>query len=150
MPIGSVNPIDIPDGQYVYNYTHARKPLCAVSNGYMALGSGQLNGRKDRCEVIRVSLRKHGVHFLPRIPIHLTGNPLGLYSGLNVIVLHKSGRSYESVISAHTWESSRLMSVKHLQSTYCSLECRVRVSIGSDQENQIFILDLFSLIKSKI
>ncbi|GBM10139.1 hypothetical protein AVEN_258744-1 [Araneus ventricosus] len=40
-------------------------------------GSGQLNGSKDRCEVNHVSLREHGKHFLPHIPIQLTRNPLG-------------------------------------------------------------------------
>ncbi|GBN10044.1 hypothetical protein AVEN_22526-1 [Araneus ventricosus] len=62
-------------GQYASNYTHPRKPLCSASFGHIARGSGQLNGSKDRCEVSHVSLRKHGMHFLTRIPIQLTGNP---------------------------------------------------------------------------
>ncbi|GBO12840.1 hypothetical protein AVEN_17089-1 [Araneus ventricosus] len=76
MPFGPVNPIDTPYGQFVCNYTHPRKPLCSVPYGHIARGSRQLNGRKDRCEVNHVSLREHCKHFLPRIPIQLTGNPL--------------------------------------------------------------------------
>ncbi|GBN10802.1 hypothetical protein AVEN_239878-1 [Araneus ventricosus] len=89
MPFDPVNLIDTPYGQYVYNYTHRRKPLCSVSYGHIARGSGQLNGSKDRCEVNHVSLQEHGMHFLPRIPIQLTGNPWfrawGVYSGINVM-----------------------------------------------------------------
>ncbi|GBO39583.1 hypothetical protein AVEN_199720-1 [Araneus ventricosus] len=77
MPFGPVNPIDSPCGLFVYNCTHPRKPLCPVVFGHIARGSGQLNGIKDRCEVNHVSLREHYMHFLPRIPIQLTGNPLG-------------------------------------------------------------------------
>ncbi|GBO23065.1 hypothetical protein AVEN_169001-1 [Araneus ventricosus] len=65
----STNPIDTNYGQFVYNYTHPRKPLCPVSFGHIARGSGQLNGSKDRCEDNHVSLLEH---FLPRIPIQLT------------------------------------------------------------------------------
>ncbi|GBM53565.1 hypothetical protein AVEN_580-1 [Araneus ventricosus] len=75
IPFGSVNPIDSPLGQFVFNYTHRRKPLCSVAFGHIARGSGHLNGSKDRCEVNHVALREHGMHFLPRIPIQLTGNP---------------------------------------------------------------------------
>ncbi|GBN83881.1 hypothetical protein AVEN_69380-1 [Araneus ventricosus] len=74
MSFGPVNPIDAPFGQYVYNYNLPRKRLFSVSYGHIAWGSGQLNGRKDRCEVNRVCLREH---VLPRIPIQLTGNHLG-------------------------------------------------------------------------
>ncbi|GBN69073.1 hypothetical protein AVEN_267555-1, partial [Araneus ventricosus] len=77
MPIGPVNPIDTPYGQFVYNYTHPRKPLCCVSFGHIVRGSEQLNRSKNRCEVNHVSLREHDTHFLPSIPIQLTGNPLG-------------------------------------------------------------------------
>ncbi|GBL88943.1 hypothetical protein AVEN_148747-1 [Araneus ventricosus] len=72
MPFGNVNPmgkcsINTPYGQYVYNYTHPRKPLCSVPNGHKARTSGQINGSKDRCEVNNISLEEHGMHFLPRI-----------------------------------------------------------------------------------
>ncbi|GBN12827.1 hypothetical protein AVEN_215691-1 [Araneus ventricosus] len=77
MPFGPVNPIDSPYGQFVFNYTHPRKPLCSVAFGHIARGSGRLNGNKDRCEINHVSLREHGLHFLPRIPIQLAGNPSG-------------------------------------------------------------------------
>ncbi|GBO33238.1 hypothetical protein AVEN_22238-1 [Araneus ventricosus] len=76
LPFGPVNPIDSPFGQFVFNSTHPRKPLCSVAFGHIAHGSGQFNGSKDRCEVIRVSVREYGMHFLPRIPIQLTGNLL--------------------------------------------------------------------------
>ncbi|GBM13810.1 hypothetical protein AVEN_129472-1 [Araneus ventricosus] len=82
MPFGPVNPIDTPYGQYVYNFTHSRKPLCSVPFGHIARRSGQLNGSKDRCEANHVSLREHGMHFLPRIPIPCSG----VYSGVNVNV----------------------------------------------------------------
>ncbi|GBO30281.1 hypothetical protein AVEN_111016-1 [Araneus ventricosus] len=59
MPFGPVNPIDSPFGQFVLNSTHPRKPLCSAAFGHIARGSGQLNRSKDRCEVIRVSLREH-------------------------------------------------------------------------------------------
>ncbi|GBM08234.1 hypothetical protein AVEN_82924-1 [Araneus ventricosus] len=76
-----------PMHRFVFNSTHPRKPLCSVAFGHIARGSGQLNGSKDRWEVNHVSLRDHGMHFLPCIPIQLTGNPLGselgLYSGVN-------------------------------------------------------------------
>ncbi|GBM08140.1 hypothetical protein AVEN_214471-1 [Araneus ventricosus] len=89
MPFGPVNPFDSPYGQFVFNYTRPRKPLCSVAFGHIARGSGLFNGSKNRYEVIHVSLREHGMHFLPRIPIQLTGNPLGselggIYSGVNV------------------------------------------------------------------
>ncbi|GBN00393.1 hypothetical protein AVEN_16863-1 [Araneus ventricosus] len=79
MPFIPVNPIDTPYGQYEYNCTHPRKSLCSVSYARESIprGSGQLNGSEDRCEVNHVSLREHGMHFLPCIPIQLTGNPLG-------------------------------------------------------------------------
>ncbi|GBM25979.1 hypothetical protein AVEN_223114-1 [Araneus ventricosus] len=77
MPFGPVKPIDSPYGQFVFNYTHPRKPLCSVAFGPIARGSGRLNGSKDRCEVDHVSLREYRMHFLPRIPIQLTGNPSG-------------------------------------------------------------------------
>ncbi|GBO45225.1 hypothetical protein AVEN_233146-1, partial [Araneus ventricosus] len=51
MTFGLVNAIDTPYGQYAYNYSHPRKPLCSVSYEHIARGSGQLNGSKDRCEV---------------------------------------------------------------------------------------------------
>ncbi|GBN29250.1 hypothetical protein AVEN_76633-1 [Araneus ventricosus] len=74
MPFGPINPIDSPFGQFVFSFTHPRKPLCSVAVGHIARGSGQLNGSEDRCEVIHISVREHG--FLPRIPIQLTRNPL--------------------------------------------------------------------------
>ncbi|GBM85975.1 hypothetical protein AVEN_43521-1 [Araneus ventricosus] len=92
MPFGPVNPNDSPSGQYVYNYTHPRKPLCSVPLGHIAQGSGQLNGSKDRCEVNHVCILKHSMLFLPRIPIHLIENPGTLwvptsrvYSGVNAV-----------------------------------------------------------------
>ncbi|GBM86322.1 hypothetical protein AVEN_168840-1 [Araneus ventricosus] len=81
MPFGPVNPIDAPYGQYVYDYTHTRKTLCLVSYGHIARGPGQLNGNEDRREVNQLSLREHGMHFLPRILIQLTRNPLGSVFG---------------------------------------------------------------------
>ncbi|GBN11053.1 hypothetical protein AVEN_22841-1 [Araneus ventricosus] len=77
MSFGPVNPIDSPYGQFLCDYTHPRKPLCFVAFGHIARGSGQLNGTKDRCEVNLVSLWEHDMHFLPHIPIQLTGNSLG-------------------------------------------------------------------------
>ncbi|GBM26858.1 hypothetical protein AVEN_266292-1 [Araneus ventricosus] len=77
LPFGPVNPIDSPFGQFVFNSTHPRKPLCSVAFGHIARGSGRLKGSKDRCEVIHASLREHCMHFFPRIPIQLTENPLG-------------------------------------------------------------------------
>ncbi|GBO06788.1 hypothetical protein AVEN_255989-1 [Araneus ventricosus] len=68
---------------FVFNSTHPRKPLCSVAFGHIARGSGRLTevGSKNRCEVIYVSLWEHGIDFLPRIPIQLTGNPLGFELG---------------------------------------------------------------------
>ncbi|GBN12160.1 hypothetical protein AVEN_241057-1 [Araneus ventricosus] len=97
MTFGPTNPIHTPYGQFVYNYTHPRKPLCSAAFGHIALWSRQLNvmtnvttKRGNRCEVNHVFLRKHGMHFLPRIPIQLSGNPLGselgVYSVVNVNV----------------------------------------------------------------
>ncbi|GBN68104.1 hypothetical protein AVEN_116123-1 [Araneus ventricosus] len=77
MPFGTVNPIDPPYGQFVHDFTHPRKPPCSVSYGHIARGSGQLNGSKDRCEVNHVSLQEQGMHFLQRIPLQQTGNPVG-------------------------------------------------------------------------
>ncbi|GBO18551.1 hypothetical protein AVEN_86671-1 [Araneus ventricosus] len=77
MPFGPLNPIDSLYGQFVFNYTHPRNPLCSVPFGHIACGSGRLNGSKDRSEVNHVSLWEHGMHFLPSIPIQLTGNSLG-------------------------------------------------------------------------
>ncbi|GBM81327.1 hypothetical protein AVEN_47413-1 [Araneus ventricosus] len=74
MPFGPVNPIDTPYGQFVYDYTHPRKPLCFVS-----FGQGQDNLTEARTDV---PLREHGFHFLPRIPIQLTGLPLGSELGV--------------------------------------------------------------------
>ncbi|GBM11878.1 hypothetical protein AVEN_26790-1 [Araneus ventricosus] len=73
--------------------TLIQEGLCALFPMETSQGvSGQLNGRKDRCAVNHVSLGEHGMHFLPRIPIQLTGNPLGseigVYSGVNVNVTH--------------------------------------------------------------
>ncbi|GBM18839.1 hypothetical protein AVEN_203114-1 [Araneus ventricosus] len=70
MPFGSVNPIYSPYGQFVFNSTHRRKPLCSVAFGHIARGSGRLNGSRDRCEVNHVSL--------------LTENPLGFELGVNL------------------------------------------------------------------
>ncbi|GBN16255.1 hypothetical protein AVEN_80154-1 [Araneus ventricosus] len=43
MSIGPVNSIDSPYDQFVYNYTHSRKPLCSVAFGNIAREPGQLN-----------------------------------------------------------------------------------------------------------
>ncbi|GBN81647.1 hypothetical protein AVEN_150824-1 [Araneus ventricosus] len=84
MPIDPENPSDAPYGKFVYNYPHPRKPLCSISSGHI----GQLNGSKDRSEVNHVSLLEHDMHFVPRIPIQLTGNSLGselgVYSGVAI------------------------------------------------------------------
>ncbi|GBM93366.1 hypothetical protein AVEN_164083-1 [Araneus ventricosus] len=88
MPFGPVNPIDSPYGKFVFNYTHPRKYMCSAAFGHNARGPGQLNGSKDRSEVNHVSLREHGLHFLPRIPIQMTGNPSA--SELGSILLQKS------------------------------------------------------------
>ncbi|GBO33024.1 hypothetical protein AVEN_243488-1, partial [Araneus ventricosus] len=42
MPFGPVNPIDNTYDQYVYNYTHPRKPLCSVSYGHIEQGQDNL------------------------------------------------------------------------------------------------------------
>ncbi|GBO19840.1 hypothetical protein AVEN_66897-1 [Araneus ventricosus] len=70
IPYGLVNPIDSPYGQFVFNSTHPRKPLCSVAFGHIVRESGQLNGSKGRCEDNHVSLREHGMIFLPPIPIN--------------------------------------------------------------------------------
>ncbi|GBO35586.1 hypothetical protein AVEN_52953-1 [Araneus ventricosus] len=88
MPFFPVNPVDSPYGKFVFNYTHPRKPLCFAAFGHNARGSGQLNGSNDRCEVNHVSLREHGLHSLPRIPIQMTGYPSA--SELGSILLQKS------------------------------------------------------------
>ncbi|GBO22468.1 hypothetical protein AVEN_67191-1 [Araneus ventricosus] len=79
---------------------HPRRPLCSLAFGRIARGSGRLNGSKDGCEFVHVSLREHGNHFLPSIPIQLTGNPLGselgVCSGVNVNVEHSHGAPYHS------------------------------------------------------
>ncbi|GBN28615.1 hypothetical protein AVEN_251828-1 [Araneus ventricosus] len=59
-----------PYGHYVHNYPHPGKPLCSVFYGHIARGQdGLTEARTDRREVT--------MHFLPRIPILLTGNRLG-------------------------------------------------------------------------
>ncbi|GBM99131.1 hypothetical protein AVEN_124958-1 [Araneus ventricosus] len=80
MPFGPVSPIDSPYGQFDFNSTHPRKPLCSVAFGHIARRLGQLNGSKDRCEVNHVCLREHGMHFLPGISLALHSTdrePLG-------------------------------------------------------------------------
>ncbi|GBN53711.1 hypothetical protein AVEN_19267-1 [Araneus ventricosus] len=43
----------------------------------MALGSGQFNGSKDRCEVNHGSIREHGLHFLPSYTHSTDREPIG-------------------------------------------------------------------------
>ncbi|GBN54716.1 hypothetical protein AVEN_39515-1, partial [Araneus ventricosus] len=56
MPFCPASPIDTPYGQFLYSYTHPRKPLCSVPFGHIARGSGQLNGSKGKCEVNHVPM----------------------------------------------------------------------------------------------
>ncbi|GBN09914.1 hypothetical protein AVEN_75780-1 [Araneus ventricosus] len=100
MLFGPVNPIDNPYGQFVCNYTHPRKPLCSVSYRHNARGSGQLNGRKDRCEVNHVSLREHVCTSFYVYPFNWQGTlcvPSSVvYSGDNVNV-HEYGNKKSSM-----------------------------------------------------
>ncbi|GBO02433.1 hypothetical protein AVEN_16330-1 [Araneus ventricosus] len=97
----------------VYNCTHPRKPLSSVAFGRIVRGSGQLNGSKDRCEVNHVSMRKHGMNFLQRIPIQMTGNSLGsksgVYRGINVNVL-ASGELFSSPFDVSKGNRGKMLS----------------------------------------
>ncbi|GBM65119.1 hypothetical protein AVEN_70838-1 [Araneus ventricosus] len=87
----------------------SQKPLCPVSYGYIAQESGQLKGSKDRCEVNHVSLREHGMHFLPCTPIQLTGNPLDSELGGST---EKGGLQTYSDLSAEMCRSSAVLEPK--------------------------------------
>ncbi|GBM87535.1 hypothetical protein AVEN_21990-1 [Araneus ventricosus] len=50
MPFGPVNPIDSTYSQFVFNYTHSRKPLCSVAFGHITRGSDDL--KEARTDVL--------------------------------------------------------------------------------------------------